>query len=80
MVPSVEAATVDVPGSVEAIATAMVAGTREVELLVRASPAITDELATAAAERGEQLIDTEIRLALERRRVHPGAAGAAAGD
>lgn len=63
VVPSVEAAAVNVDGSVDAIAGAVIAGGREAELLVdRASPAITDDLAAAAVERGEQLINAGIRL------------------
>jgi vancomycin resistance protein YoaR len=63
VVPSIEAATVDVAGSVEALAAAVIAGTSEVELLVdRAAPAITDDLAAAAVERGEQLIDAGTHL------------------
>lgn len=64
VVPSIEAATVDVAGSVEALAAAAIAGGREAALVIdRAAPAITDDLAAAAAERGEQLINAGMQLA-----------------
>lgn len=63
VVPSVEEAVVDVDGSVAAIEAAVIAGERDVALLVdRAAPAITDDLAAAAAERGEALINAGMHL------------------
>ncbi|MDQ3695404.1 MAG: peptidoglycan binding domain-containing protein [Chloroflexota bacterium] len=61
--PSVDAATVDIAGSVAALEAAVLAGGSEVELLIdRATPAITDDLAAAAVERGEALINAGMRL------------------
>jgi vancomycin resistance protein YoaR len=63
VVPSVEAATVDVASSVAALEAAVVAGGREAALVInRAAPAITDDLAAAGAERGEQLINAGMHL------------------
>jgi len=57
VVPAVEAATVDVDATVDAIAAALLAGGDRVDLVVaRADPRITDDLAAAAVERGEGLI------------------------
>src|SRR5690606_10985674 len=63
VVPSVEEAVVDVDGSVAAIEAAVIAGDREAALLVdRTAPAITDDLAAAAVERGEGLINAGMHL------------------
>lgn len=64
VVPSIEAATVDVAASVAALEAAAVSGGREAALVIdRAAPAITDDLAEAAAERGERLINAGMELA-----------------
>lgn len=63
VVPSVERAVVDIDGSVAAIEAAVIAGSGEAALLVdRTAPAITDEMAAAAVERGEGLINAGVHL------------------
>ena len=63
VVPAVSAAKVDVAASVEAIAAGLLAGKDEISLVVdQTPPRISDAMAAAAVERGEDLLDPGIRL------------------
>ncbi len=63
VVPAISAARVDVAASVAAIAEGLLAGEDEIALIVDETPAeISDAMAAAAVERGEDLIDPGITL------------------
>jgi vancomycin resistance protein YoaR len=63
VVPAVAAASVDVEASVAAIADGLLKGENEIALVVGETPAlISDAMATAAVERGEDLMDPGIKL------------------
>ena len=63
VIPAVSAANVDVDASVEAVADGLLAGDDEIALVVAETPArISDALAAAAVERGEDLMDDGIAL------------------
>jgi vancomycin resistance protein YoaR len=63
VVPAVAAAEVDVDASVAAIADGLLAGDDAIELVVHETPAaISDAMAAAAVERGEDLLDPGIDL------------------
>jgi vancomycin resistance protein YoaR len=63
VVPAVSAARVDVDASVAAIAEGLLAGKDEIALVVDQTPAeISDVMAAAAVERGEDLLDPGITL------------------
>ena len=63
VVPAITAARVDVDASVVAIAEGLLAGKDEIALVVDETPAeISDAMAAAAVERGEDLIDPGISL------------------
>ncbi len=63
VVPAVAAAKVDVDASVAAIADGLLAGEHDIALVVAEKPAeISDEMAAAAVERGEDLMDPGITL------------------
>ena len=63
VVPAITAARVDVDASVVAIAEGLLAGKDEIALVVDETPAeISDAMAAAAVERGEDLIDPGITL------------------
>ncbi len=63
VVPAVSAAKVDVEASVAAIADGLLAGDDEIPLVVEETPAkISDAMAAAAVERGEDLLDPGIAL------------------
>jgi vancomycin resistance protein YoaR len=63
VVPAISAARVDVDASVAAIAEGLLAGKDEIALVVDETPAeISDAMAAAAVERGEDLIDPGISL------------------
>jgi vancomycin resistance protein YoaR len=62
-VPAISAARVDVAASVAAIAQGLLAGEDEIALVVDETPAkISDAMAAAAVERGEDLLDSGITL------------------
>ena len=63
VVPAISAARVDVDASVAAIAEGLLAGKDEIALVVDETPAeISDAMAAAAVERGEDLLDPGITL------------------
>jgi vancomycin resistance protein YoaR len=63
VVPALTAAEVDVPASVDAIARGILAGDDRIALVVHETPPrISDDMAAAAVERGEDLIDPGIAL------------------
>jgi vancomycin resistance protein YoaR len=63
VVPAISAAKVDVEASVETIADGLLAGDDEIALVVDETPAkISDAMAAAAVERGEDLMDGGIAL------------------
>ena len=63
VVPSQTAAEVDVPASIDAIASGLLAGDDRISLVVHETPPhITDAMAAAAVARGEDLIDPGIAL------------------
>jgi vancomycin resistance protein YoaR len=66
VVPAIPAARVDVDASVAAIAEGLLAGEDEIALVVDETPAaISDAMAAAAVERGEDLLDPGITLSWE---------------
>jgi vancomycin resistance protein YoaR len=63
VVPAISAARVDVDASVAAIAEGLLAGNDEIALVVDETPAeVSDAMAAAAVERGEDLLDPGITL------------------
>ncbi len=66
VVPAISAARVDVAASVAVIAEGLLAGEDEIALVVDETPAkISDDMAAAAVERGEDLLDPGITLTWE---------------
>ncbi|HET8521691.1 MAG TPA: peptidoglycan binding domain-containing protein [Thermomicrobiales bacterium] len=61
--PAVEKVQVDVNASVDAAATALIAGSHDVDLVIhRQSPAISDEMALAAQNQAEKLVANGIKV------------------